>query len=151
METVVLPGERIAEIARWAPLRHLGSSCRCPIASLLVYTSAPEAPGDGRVLLAGGALPLPGGERMTTSVISIREDLAVEEALRLMIDHDVHPPRGPGLERRGILLLITRTDLMFDHDPAVAVRAPWDLRPLFSGRGRAGIFWSRKLYLRECP
>lgn len=105
METVVLPRESIAEIARWAPLRHRGSSCRCPISSLLVYTSAPEAPGDGRVLLAGGALPLPGGERMTTSVISIREDLALEEALRLMIDHDVHHPRGPGLERRGILLL----------------------------------------------
>ncbi|MDD4255582.1 MAG: chloride channel protein [Methanofollis sp.] len=80
---------------------------------------------DVRELLAGGDLSLPVGERMTRSLVSIREDRTLEEALRLMIDHDIHhlPVVSAGDPGR-LAGFITRTDLMLAHSQAVAARAP---------------------------
>lgn len=82
---------------------------------------------DVRELLAGGDLSRPVGERMTRSPLTIHEGRTLEEALRVMIEHDIHhlPVVGDGDPDR-LTGFLTRTDLMLAHTRFIAS----------SGRGR---------------
>jgi len=79
---------------------------------------------DVRELLAGGDLSLPVGERMTRSPVTIQESRTLEEALRLMIEHDIHhlPVVGDGDPSR-LRGFLTRTDLMMAHTRSLASSA----------------------------
>lgn len=74
---------------------------------------------DVREVLAGGDLSSPVGERMTPAPLTIREGSTLEEALRLMLEHDIHhlPVVGEDGHMTGFL---TRTDLMLAHTRSIA-------------------------------
>jgi CIC family chloride channel protein len=76
---------------------------------------------DVRELLAGGDLSRPVGERMTRSPLTIHERRSLEEALRVMIEHDIHhlPVVGDGGPDR-LTGFLTRTDLMLAHTRSIA-------------------------------
>ncbi|TAJ44269.1 chloride channel protein [Methanofollis fontis] len=78
---------------------------------------------DVRELLADGDLSLPVSERMSRNVVTIAETSTLEEALQVMIEHDIH--HLPVVREDDPFILsgfLTRTDLMLAHTRFLSTR-----------------------------
>ncbi|MDK2974197.1 MAG: chloride channel protein family [Methanofollis sp.] len=76
---------------------------------------------DVRKLLAEGSLALSVGERMTRAPVTIEESRTLEEALGMMIEHNIHHlPVVGDKDPAHLTGFLTRTDLMLAHTRSLA-------------------------------